>query len=142
MDLKHIHIGALIRTIAEQKKDTVSLSSHLGLNEKETEDLFSSQSLNTETLIKISSLLEYDFFRPYSQHLILFAPTRNIKQKKQNVPPQKTQIRKNIYTKNIISFILELLENNEKTKEEIIREYRIPKTTLYKWIKKYPYENS
>jgi len=142
MDLKHIHIGALIKIIAEQKQEKASLSSNLGLNEKETEDLFNSQSLNTETLIKISSLLGYDFFRPYSQHLILFAPTRNIKIKNQNVPPKKTQIRKNIYTKNIISFILELLENNEKTKEEIIREYRIPKTTLYKWIKKYPYENS
>jgi transposase-like protein len=45
--------------------------------------------------------------------------------------------RKNIYTKEIIDFIMERLNNKEKTKFEIMKEYGIPKSTLYKWIHKY-----
>ncbi len=47
------------------------------------------------------------------------------------------QFRKNVYTTEIISFFLEMLEKNEITKREIIETYNIPKTTLYKWIKKH-----
>jgi hypothetical protein len=46
------------------------------------------------------------------------------------------QFRKNIYTRELIDFILEKMEKGEMTKAEIIR-YKIPKTTLYKWISKY-----
>ena len=41
------------------------------------------------------------------------------------------------YTKEIIDFVLEMLKSEQKTKEQIIKEYGIPKTTLYKWISKY-----
>lgn len=44
--------------------------------------------------------------------------------------------RKNIYTREVIDFILEMVEKREKTKKQIIEEYNIPKTTLYKWIEK------
>lgn len=45
--------------------------------------------------------------------------------------------RKNIYTKEVIDFILELIETGEKTKAQVIQEYNIPKSTLHKWIYKY-----
>lgn len=101
--------------------------------------MYSSQSLDAEILLKWCKLLEYDFFRIYSQHLILYAPPaanekiEQQKDKKTNLP----QFRKNIYTKEVIDFILELIANGEKTKKQVIEEYRIPKTTLYKWISKY-----
>ena len=98
------------------------------------------ESLDTELLLKWSKLLEYDFFRIYTQHLILYAPSSRAeslvieKKSKKSVLPQ---FRKNIYTKEIIDFMMQLLKTGEKSKLQIVEEYRIPKTTLYKWIDKY-----
>src|SRR5690554_7816767 len=44
---------------------------------------------------------------------------------------------KSLYTPEIIQFIIELVEQKKKTPPEIIEHYRIPKTTLYKWIRKH-----
>ncbi|WP_346984880.1 hypothetical protein [Chryseobacterium sp. POE27] len=45
--------------------------------------------------------------------------------------------RKSIYTREVIDFIVELIENEEKTMPQIVKEYRIPKSTLHRWTKKY-----
>ncbi|MBB6372286.1 hypothetical protein [Chryseobacterium shigense] len=100
------------------------------------DEIYQSKSLDAEILLRWSKLLKYDFFRLYSQHLILYAPASEMYHK-QNEKSELPKFRKNIYTKEVIEFILELIENNEKTKQQIITEYRIPKTTLYKWIAKY-----
>ena len=96
--------------------------------------------MDTAQLLQWSKLLEYDFFRIYSQHILLYAPFGQVKsedkQKKSSLP----QFKKKLYTPEIIEFIVELVEKEEKTKQEIINEYRIPKTTLYKWIKKHKKE--
>ena len=95
-----------------------------------------SKSLDSEIILKWSKLLEYDFFRLYSQHLILYSPksgTNSNKENKVGLP----QFRKNIYTKEVIDFILDQLNSGEYSKKEIIDRYKIPKTTLYKWISKY-----
>ena len=107
--------------------------------EEEIQSMYQSKSVDTEILLKWSKLLEYDFFRIYTQHLILYAPPSAIqlKQKTANKANVLPQFRKNIYTKEIIEFILEELYSGNKTKKQIIEEYRIPKTTLYKWISKY-----
>ena len=57
--------------------------------------------------------------------------------KKANKKITFPQFRKNIYTKEIIDFILEQIETKQKTIKQVIEEYKIPKTTLYKWISKY-----
>ncbi|WPO92449.1 transposase [Chryseobacterium sp. HR92] len=100
------------------------------------EIMYESESIDTLSLLKWSKLLEYDFFRIFTQHLILYAPPGNQDMlfKKSNILPR---FRKNIYTQEVISFMLELIEDKKKTKEQIINEYGIPKTTLYKWIEKY-----
>lgn len=102
--------------------------------------MYNSESLDSKIILQWSKLLEYDFFRVYSQHLILYAPpasaikyNQEAKAKVSNVP----EFRKNIYTQELIHFILELIETGKKNKNEIMKEYGIPKTTLYKWIKKY-----
>ena len=56
--------------------------------------------------------------------------------------PQKAtsnlpMFRKSIYTQEIIHFILELYESGQKTKSQIIEDYNVPKTILYKWIHKF-----
>ncbi|WP_317127297.1 MULTISPECIES: helix-turn-helix domain-containing protein [Chryseobacterium] len=99
--------------------------------------MYNSKSLDSGILLKWSKILEYDFFRFYSQYLILYSPvSAETKIKKDNESSQMPQFRKNIYTKEVINFMLELLEKGEKTKSQIITEYNIPKTTLYKWIEK------
>ena len=108
--------------------------------EEEINKMYLEENLPTDVLLKLSKLLEYDFFRLYSQHLILYAPPsaeKGLKNEKTQLP----QFRKNIYTKEVINFILEQISTGEMTKNEVIMKYKIPKTTLYKWISKYKNES-
>ena len=78
------------------------------------------------------------FFRIYTQHLILYAPLSAVDEKtKVKKKSSLPQFRKNIYTKEIINFVLEQINTKEMTKTEVMKRYGIPKTTLYKWISKY-----
>ncbi|MDM1553613.1 transposase [Chryseobacterium indologenes] len=140
LDFKNIHIGSYIKCrVDEQGIDIVRICNFLKVTEPEINEMYLQKSLDTEILLRWSKLLEYDFFRVYTQHLIIFAPQDkiqyNAKPKKQN--SSLPAFRKNIYTKEVIDFILELLNTGKKTKLQIIEEYGIPKTTLYKWIVKY-----
>nr|WP_276966574.1 transposase [Chryseobacterium sp.] len=136
-DIKNIHIGKIIRQKAEEKGiETKRIQNFLNCSENEIQKMYENPSIETDLLLRWSKLLKYDFFRVYVQHIILFSPPEKIqtvKKQKQSVPVY----RKNIYTKEIIDFILELLNEKKKTRTQIIGEYRIPKTTLYKWIEKY-----
>lgn len=98
--------------------------------------MYQSKSIETDKLLLWSKLLEYDFFRIYTQHLVLYAPPTSINYKK-CTKTSLPQFRKNVYTTEIINFFLEMLEKKEITKKEIIERYNIPKTTFYKWIKKH-----
>lgn len=137
IDLKIIHIGSLIKVCVEEKDlETERICNFIKCSEKELEEMYKSKSLDADVIMKWSKLLGYDFFRVYTQHLILFAPPgkmRNIDLKTTHLP----KFRKNIYTKEVIDFILEMMETGKKTKQQIIEEYNIPKTTLYRWIEKY-----
>jgi hypothetical protein len=136
MSLKEIHIGEFIyKLVIESEIEMLRICNFLHCTENEVNEMYTQKSIDTEILLRWSKLLKYDFFRLYVQHLILFSPSSSSakEDKKTSMP----QFRKSIYTKEIIEFVLELLHNNEKTKLQIIEEYRIPKTTLYKWIEKY-----
>ncbi|MFP3598669.1 transposase [Chryseobacterium sp. SIMBA_029] len=141
MDLKKINIGLSIQEgVAEKEIEMERICKFLNCSEEEVLQMYASADLDTEVLLRWSKLLEYDFFRLYSQHLILYSPSssRNYvvaTEKKENsfLP----QFRKNIYTKEIIEFIIGKFLKGEMTKSQITKEYRIPKTTLYKWLHKY-----
>lgn len=143
MNFKDIHIGQLIKTKVIETEGSEQPNSRIcnfmKSSEEDIQKMYEAKSLDSEILLRWSKLLEYDFFRIYSQHLILFAPQSNngLNQKAEKKKSQLPQFRKNIYTKEVIDFILELIEAGEKTKSQVIEEYRIPKTTLYKWIKKH-----
>ena len=138
-DLKNIHVGNLIiQRVAEKGFDSVRICKFLKCTDPEWKSIQSQKSLDTDIILKLSTLLEYDFFRVYSQYLILYAPQantdyNNISNKKSSLP----NFRKNIYTKEMVDFILEQIESGNKTKAQIVNEYRIPKTTIYKWMNKY-----
>lgn len=143
-DFKNIHIGSLVKQrVVELEIETERICNFLKCNNEEIRQMFLQEQLPTDILLKWSKLLEYDFFRVYSQHLILYAPPGSMnynsssKEKESMLP----QFRKNIYTKEVIDFILESIKSGEKTKQQVIDEYKIPKTTLYNWIKKYALRN-
>ncbi len=139
MNFKNIHIGSLVeKRVTENGIETSRICNFLKCSEDELYNMYRSQDLSTDVLLRFSKLLEYDFFRLYTQHLILYAPPGSINYHKKETEKtsQLPVFRKNIYTKEIIDFMMDLLRKGVKTKSEIIREYRIPKTTLYKWITK------
>ena len=136
MNFKEIHIGRLIEDrVSEYHLDIARIRNFLNCSDEDIQQMYLEKELKTDILLKWSKLLEYDFFRIYSQHLILYAPVKseNPNREKSLLP----QFRKNIYTREIIDFILERIQTNEMSKNEVIERYKIPKTTLYKWISKY-----
>ncbi|CAM3415423.1 Transposase [Empedobacter stercoris] len=113
MNFKEIHIGTLINQLVTESGIEISrICNFLKCSEEELEKMYQAKSLDTEVLLRWSKLLEYDFFRIYSQHLILYAPPFAGKEKgnkKSNLP----RFRKNIYTKEVIDFILEQLKQEK-----------------------------
>src|ERR1700750_3253191 len=121
MDFKNIHIGQLIhQRVLESEIDIYRICKFLNCSEDEINAMYTSKSLDSEVLLRWSKILEYDFFRIYTQHLIWYAPALV---KNQSVVKQESELpkfRKNIYTKEIIDFILDLIESGEKTRNQII----------------------
>ncbi|HBV16398.1 transposase [Chryseobacterium carnipullorum] len=143
-NFKHIHIGKYLQTrVGDLQMSQDRIVNFLSATDEEIQSMYQSESIDSYHLLRWSKLLEYDFFRLYSQHLILYsAPSKQeISASKKNISGSLPIFRKHIYTKEIIDFILELINTKQKTRRQIITEYRIPKTTLYKWIAKYSSEN-
>lgn len=136
MDFKQIHIGYFLEQCVEIRRiDTFRICKFFSCSELEITQMYKSESLEVELLLRWCKLLKYDFFRLYSHHLILYSPPV-----KMIGPSEKISLphfRKNIYTREIIDFIINQINTGEKTKDQVIEEYKIPKTTLYKWISKY-----
>lgn len=133
--LKQIHIGQYIRQkVFESNIQMDRICNFFHLDEDEINKFYKNDEISTSALLKWSKLLEYDFFRIYTGHLILYSPAG----KSQNTPQSRLPVfRKNIYTKEVIDYMMELITENKKTPAEVIEFYGIPKTTLYKWLKKY-----
>ena len=138
MNFKEIHIGQMLKIAVTESGIAMSrICNFMKCEEEEINEIYLQENLSTDILLKWCKLLEYDFFRLYSQHLIFYAPPAkadNI-QKKSNT--QLPQFRKNIYTKEVIDFIIEQITTGEMSKKEVIEKYSIPKTTLYKWLSKH-----
>ena len=134
MNFKNINIGALIENkIIESEIDINRICKFMNCTESELIETYKNKEISTEDLLRWSKLLQYDFFRLYSQHLILYAPFSSEDNKSKLLP----EFRKNIYTKEIIDFIINQITTKKMTKNDVMERYRIPKTTLYKWLHKY-----
>ena len=144
MNFKDIHIGKMIeKRVQETHTDMSRICNFIKCSEKDIRDTYASKSVDSQLLLKWSKLLEYDFFRVYSQHILLFSSAHKTKtSEKDDNKSALPQFRKNIYTKEIIEFILNEINSGKKTKKEVIEVYHIPKTTLYKWFSKYDTDNN
>ncbi|ASW74656.1 transposase [Chryseobacterium piperi] len=133
---KDIHIGQFIKERVEDKEITIErICNFLNKDEEFVEKVYVSKSIDTEVLLRFSKLLEYDFFRLYSSHLILYAPPAAVNkntEKSEKIP----YFRKNIYTQEIKEFIIKRIQSGEMSLGEVIKEYSIPKSTLHRWMQK------
>lgn len=133
---KEIHIGKFIKERVLEKEITIErICNFLNKDEDFVEAIYTSKSVDTDLLLRWSKLLEYDFFRLYSSHLILYAPPSAVNKnahKSEKIP----YFRKNIYTQEIKEFIIKRILSGEMTQSEVIREYSIPKSTLHRWLQK------
>lgn len=136
MNIKNIHIGSLIRSKVEEYQISIErISRFLNSTEDEVERMYHAKSMDTDMLLKWCKLLKFDFFRFYTGHLILYAPQSRI----DTVFTQKENtlvFRKSIYTQEVKDFILDKIKTGKMTANDVVKRYKIPKTTLYKWMKK------
>lgn len=139
IDFKEIHMGNLIKIrVREKKIGLLRICGFLKCTGEEIEKMYTSSSIDSDMLLKWSKLLEYDFFRIYSQHIILFAPCNSDQEKAQ---PKEDSIlpnfRKSLYTREIIDFMLNQYNSGNMSRQEIYQRYKIPKSTFHKWLNKY-----
>jgi hypothetical protein len=135
---KVIHIGKAIKELVDQKEIAIErICNFLSRDEDFVNNVYESKSIDTDILLRWSKLLEYDFFRLYSSHLILYAPPSAVNKSKEKSDKDKTpQFRKNIYTQEIKNFIIKKIDSGEMTQADVIKEYSIPKSTLHRWLQK------
>ncbi|MBV8326525.1 transposase [Chryseobacterium sp.] len=139
MNFKEIHIGKLIKArVAETGINEDRIVNFFKLPLVDIEQMYNNHTISVDILLRWSKILEYDFFRLYSHHLILYAPPSKRTKSKEVVRPSPLPVfRKNIYSQELIEFILEQIENGEMTRDQVVGEYRIPKSTLCRWELKY-----
>jgi hypothetical protein len=140
--VRDIHIGNLINYVLSEKKVSLNeIRSKMGFSTRIINQMLNSPSIDTLLLLKWSKVLRYDFFRLYSSHLMLHHGISNTLSKKEdNLEIEGIQIRKNVYTKELIQFLVNKVRSNEMNTRQVINQYGIPKTTFYKWLQKYPKE--
>lgn len=85
MNFKTINIGTLInQRVTESGIEMSRICNFLKCSEEEIKEMYAQKNLPTDILLKWSKLLDYDFFRIYTQHLILYSPpSSDVKSEKQ-----------------------------------------------------------
>lgn len=140
-NFKHINIGSLLQLRLEELDISIARAAlFLEIDEDEVINTFGCETIPTDMLLKWSKLLQYDFFRIYTQHLILYAPQDPKAAKRKKEDSQKSSLpvfKKNIYTNEVINYLIQLVESGKKSYKEIQDEYNIPATTILRWANKY-----
>lgn len=138
---KEIKIGLIIKERLNELDISIDrILNTFSVDEKEISKMLLSESLDSNIILKWCKLLEYDFFKIYTQHIILYSPVPALVSNKTS-NSQVPQFRNNLYSKDLIDFIIHKVNSGQMTKEEVIKRYGIPKTTLYRSFSKYDYKN-
>lgn len=137
-DYRNIHIGKLIKQrMQECEVDAERAARFLDVGEDEIEPMFENKNIESSLLLRWSKLLQYDFFRIYSQHLILYSPQDPNKVNRKPKDSMLPVFKKNIYTYEVIMYLIGLVSEGKKTYNQLQKEYNIPATTMARWTKKY-----
>ncbi len=139
MNYKSIHIGTHLKRIAELRNLSVSRAClFLKCTHQDILNMYTCKTLEVDVLLRWCKLLDYNFFMLYHSHLQLYKPaamSTRLPKAKLAKHEQLYLFRKNLYSPDIIDWLLEQIEKKELTPQEIINKYHIPRTTIYRWIK-------
>lgn len=136
--LKNIHIGSFIKqAIIEKEIELDRICKFMNCSDKEIEEMYNSEDLPAGVLLRWSKLTEYDFFRLYSQYLLLYTSNPAAAKDRKKSDSKLPKFRKSMYSNEIIMFVVEMIESKEMTIPQVIKKYNIGRTTVYKWMAKY-----
>ena len=138
-DYKDIHIGRHIRKLVELKGVSNSRACmFLKCSVNEIERMYLQKSIDSEMLLKWSKLLEYNLFMFYHSHLQIYSPKASVAKLKVRKKVMNTHytFKKNLYSPEIIDWILSKIHDKELSVMDVVNKYSIPKTTVYRWKKK------
>jgi len=140
INYKEIHIGTHLKEVSKVKEVSISRACQfLKCSSQEIEHMYTKQSLDSNTLLRWCKLLDYNFFMFYNSHLQLFNPsaaTAKLKVEEVEGDDKKYIFRKNLYSPEIIDWILGQLRSGELDIKSIMQKYQIPRTTIYRWSKR------
>ena len=140
LNYKEIHLGNHIKEISKIKNLSVSRAcTFLKCNAQEIHEMYEQKSLDSELLLKWCKLLDYNFFMFYHSHLQLYKPsaaTTHVAVAEKASLPNPYVFKKNLYSPELIDYILKKLDDNVLSIGEVIKLYNIPRTTIYRWVKK------
>lgn len=138
MDLNknNIKLGSLIASrVAKSGIDMQRICNFFKLPVKDIEKMYEAATIDTHLLLKWSKLLEYDFFRLYSQYL--FFDQKGKVKHYDSIKSTLPQFKKRLYTQDTIDYILNFIITGKKTPTQIMDEFSIPKVTIYNWLRKH-----
>ena len=140
MNVKDIHIGKHIKKVVEIRGLPVSKACLMfKLSQSQILDMYASKTLDSGILLQWCKLLDYNFFMIYNSHLQLYKPlaaSTRLPKQKMNDSDEKYVFRKNLYSPYVINWLLDKIDKKQLTPSDIITKYNIPRTTLYRWIKR------
>ncbi|MCT4666294.1 MAG: transposase [Flavobacteriales bacterium] len=141
-NFKEIHLGTHIKKVTELQEFDLGRACELFKCDKITiYEMFESEALETDIVLKWCKLLEYNFFMLYHTHLQLYKPSASTAKMPKSKNGERDEessyvFRKNLYSPEIIDWILHKWVSGELSPKEIMEKYKIPKTTLYRWKRK------
>lgn len=144
MDYKNIHIGNYIKQISEIKSlDMSKAILYFKCTHQEVVNMYNQKTLDSGILLKWCKLLNYNFFMYYHTHLQIYKPLASSAKipedlmEGQDKSFKEYSFKKNLYSPYIIDWILDKIKKKELTPKDVMDKYRIPKTTVYRWMKRY-----
>lgn len=139
-NFKNINIGELIQHLMDERDISIERASNfIKVSDEDIQQMLESKSIDSDHILSWSKLLRYDLFRIYTQHLILYAP-QDINKINRETETQLPIFKKNIYTKELIMYLIGLIQSGKKDYKQIQKEYNIPSTTVLRWVNKYGYD--
>lgn len=140
-------MGKHLKIISEVKDLSLSRAClFLNCSKDDIYTMYQQPSLDSSTLLRWCKLLDYNFFMIYHTHLQMFTPSAATAKITRNPKDQKIQksynFKKNLYSPEIIKWLLEQMESKKMSVAQIIDRYSIPRTTIYRWKKKYANESN
>ena len=141
VNYKHIHIGQCLKGIVEIKEISSSqICSFFQCDYQSILEVYEQETIDSGILLRWCKFLDYNMFMFYHSHLQLYTPSAagtKLKKSSSKGDNSRYVFRKNLYSPEVVDWILGELNSNRLSVKEVMEKYNIPRTTIYRWQKKY-----